>query len=75
MALGSRALAKTTARMGCALMGTARMGFRPRNTTTHVPGPPAGLIVIPEPFDPTVARYYVWGRVAMPTTAPTVVLS
>lgn len=49
-------------------MGTARMGFRPRNTTSHVPGTSQVDVV-------NRARYYVWGRVAMPTTAPTVVLS
>jgi hypothetical protein len=68
MALASRELAKTTARVGTARMGTARMGFRPRNTTTHVPGSTRVDLL-------GIKRYYVWGRLTLPDTAPTLVLS
>lgn len=68
MALGSRILSKTTARVGAALMGTTRLGFRPRNTTSHVPG---------TAVTGGKARYYVWAQRFGPAGADpnTVVLS
>jgi hypothetical protein len=70
MALGSRRLAKTTARVGATRLGTARLGFRPRNTTDHVPGTAVAAA-------DKKARYYVWAQLFGPAGADpnTVVLS
>ncbi len=70
MPLGSQVLAKTSARMDLALMGTARMGFVPKTTRFTIPG--TGQEALAMKRRP---RYHSWNRPALPTPTPTVVLS